>query len=823
MTIAIESEYCSTGGNRHSGAADWSTKSGLLAFGADQNVGIWSPLSESGRGVSDLLSGHAAKITAVRFFQCDQDGSKELLVSGSANGEIAVWGLDDSSGRLVCLDKSDGHESTVNSIACLSGSDVFVTGGADATVKVWKIQDEKIEALLTSSLKPKFIPLTIAVGPFASEPSHESAFLVVGGTRNDVKVYSLENLSSAPHIKLCATLTGHEAWIRSLALTPISDGGFLLASASQDKYIRIWRFHSNDKTSTQPTPELSTLTAKIQTVSTTSHSYSISLEALLLGHEDWVYSAAWSPNSHTPQLLTASADGSLSIWEADPISGIWLSISRLGEISGQKGATTATGSAGGFWTGLWAPDGKSVTCLGRTGSWRLWKYDEQSQFWAQRHGISGHIASVSGISWSPCRNYLLSTSADQTTRLHAEWKRGTKRSWHEFSRPQIHGYDLNCITAVSARQVCSGADEKLLRVFNEPRDIANMLHRLCGIPLPVAMEHMPDTAAIPVLGLSNKAVDEGREDMNGEEELDLDSTAQKNGTSSLLNISSPPTEDLLSRHTLWPEHEKLYGHGSEITEAATPLDGSILATACKASSLEHAVIRLYNTKTWSEIKPALSAHSLTVTRLAFSSGGDEQYLLSVGRDRQFAVFCQQEGNGEWIWTRVASNPKAHTRMILDATWLTGTKTPSFITAGRDKSVKIWSSAPAAHDFRLKTSIARKTPVTAVSATLYGTRPVLAVGEDHGSISLHILDVDELKVSTSIEVPAYLCPSRSVNRLAWRPRVAKEGDDDDSRGQLAVASADGSVGILTDGLCGAWEGIVLWYQCFWGRGQGAIMQ
>ena len=169
---------------------------------------------------------------------------------------------------------------------------------------------------------------------------------------------------------------------------------------------------------------------------------------------------------------------------------------------------------------------------------------------------------------------------------------------------------------------------------------------------------------------------------------------------SVQDIEEPPTEDLLARHTLWPEREKLYGHGYEISDAAVNDEGSVLATACKASSLDHAVIRLYDANMGMVIKPCLSPHTLTVTRVAWSRS-PHNYLLSVGRDRKWALFSPNENTERW--GLLQSNPKAHTRMILDAAWSPVGRNPFFVTASRDKTVKIWSSADM-KDFTLLQTI-----------------------------------------------------------------------------------------------------------------------
>lgn len=41
--VSITTDYISAGGNRHPAAADWDVQSGVLAFGADQNVALWDP------------------------------------------------------------------------------------------------------------------------------------------------------------------------------------------------------------------------------------------------------------------------------------------------------------------------------------------------------------------------------------------------------------------------------------------------------------------------------------------------------------------------------------------------------------------------------------------------------------------------------------------------------------------------------------------------------------------------------------------------------------------------------------------------------------
>ncbi|KAI1260011.1 elongator complex protein [Xylariaceae sp. FL1019] len=802
-----EIEYLSVGANRQTAVADWS-EDGLVAFGADSNIALWRPHESQHRGVIGLLSGHKDTVKALTFLpKIEGDDDKTYLLSGADDHSLKLWSLA-SSGDATCLQSLNEHTAAINCITAVcrrpglsKGPIVVGTGAADASVRIWIFDGREVRLVQTINLKPKFFSLALSLSDLDRDEQSGALVLAVAGTRDTVQIFVSQSAAN-PDFQLQATLGGHEGWIRSLDFTWEKNKGesdLILASASQDKYVRLWRLHRGKElpaaAANGADPSLGaympgkSLSNKAHMLKSGEQDYTVTFEALLLGHDDWIYSAKWytNPDSKKLQLLSTSADNTLAIWEADSDSGIWVTNVRLGEISREKGATTATGSTGGFWTGLWSPDGKSVTCLGRTGSWRIWDYNDERDQWMPRIGISGHTRAVTGIAWSRNGEYLLSTSSDQTTRLHASWKRdgAEKNTWHEMARPQIHGYDLNCIDALGDSQFVSGADEKLMRVFNEPKAVAKLLNRLAGIDINSTehgkgLESMPDAANMPVLGLSNKAIDDA-EPTQGEDGQTIETPEARK---SALETDHPPFEESLSRHTLWPETEKLYGHGYELSCLAVSHDGTLIASACKASSINHAVVRLFETERWTELRPPLTAHSLTVTRLRFSP--DDKYLLSVGRDRQWAVF-ERDVAEQTAYKLLQSNTKAHSRMILDTAWAPSTSGLVFATGGRDKQVKIWRKESAESEIACVQTIAEAQPVTAVDFKPYAYKDdnfVLAVGNEVGKVSVHYIDSTSLTVSSSVTLPPDLCLAKSVLQLAWRPQA-------DSN-ELAIAGEDNSL-------------------------------
>lgn len=138
--------------------------------------------------------------------------------------------------------------------------------------------------------------------------------------------------------------------------------------------------------------------------------YKVSLIGILTGHEGWVYSAAWHPCGQ--KLLTASIDKTMILWEIDPETNLWLENMRVGEVGG---------NTLGFYGGMFSPEGSSILGHSYHGAFHIWNCDEKSLFWTPSVTVGGHFGEVLDLGWEPNGAFIVSLSADQTTRIHAPW------------------------------------------------------------------------------------------------------------------------------------------------------------------------------------------------------------------------------------------------------------------------------------------------------------------------------------------------------------------------------------------------------------------
>ncbi|CAL1525971.1 unnamed protein product [Lymnaea stagnalis] len=812
--------YTSAGCNRCPFSADWG-RNGLICFAYSNAIAIYQPegFSNTG-GIIRTYTGHTDRVNCVTWIKNGTEGESEL-VSGSTDSTINIWSYDSEAklNQPVCTLK--GHEGSVTCVSALyipqdggpsstAGETLIVSASTDSTVRIWSRynSDAKEEQVL------KFgTGFALSLSTFII-PGTNVPILVCGCDDHNIYLY-MRGLDR--QFMKVTVLSGHEDWVRDLHLTSDDKGDILLASCAQDHLIRIWKFvrknNLSDVNNVKPISELQTtetITVK-ETIFSFSGSdqelyFALTLESVLSGHENWVYSVKWQPSViqgngslHQPmKLLSASMDKTMILWSFDKDSQMWLEQVRVGDVGG---------NTLGFFGGLFSPCGGSILAHGYQGAFNQWYLNEETKIWEPQVTGGGHFGSVVDIAWSGGgSDFLLSASVDQTTRLHAPWIRDKlKPTWYEIARPQVHGYDLQCLAMLGKYSFASGADEKLVRIFKAPRNFISNFCHICGHDLSEELRReeclsLPEGANVPALGLSNKAVYiDGDKESQTEEEQTTKQGQYPENYFNAIDLKSPPSEDLLLQNTLWPEEAKLYGHGYEIFTLAASPDGQILASACKAAKAENANILVWD-MTSKKSLASLSGCTLTVTQMAFSNKGDQ--LLAVSRDRTWALYSKSGKTGLYFISVVSHVDKkaSHTRIIWSCSWSRDDK--FFFTGSRDKKVLVWSSEAINSNTSSPVPVSSLTlpdSVTAIAAApcFVQNRYLIAIGLDNGQIFIYTwlppsaLNGDGsnewTEVSTLMNNEAH---HLTVNRLTFRSHLGRLGYSDESSNWLQLASCGG---------------------------------
>ncbi|EDW01131.1 probable elongator complex protein 2 [Drosophila grimshawi] len=702
--MQVTNLYTSVACNRTTECADWGP-GGLIAYGACNAVAVLDPrYNGNSAKILFTLVEHTKRVNTVKWLDEYQ------LISGADDGNAVLWQLDDLGAEKRLLLK--GHESGVNAVDGVrrpTGVWLLATAAADNSIKVWQMQpNNDISCLQTIQLAGGFcFSLRLKL-----LPKSEQVFLAFSSDDETVSLYAEQlevanSETSASRFELVHKLSGHEDWVRALDFVYDGDD-MLLASGSQDNFIRLWRIAPRSEQqvcenrmdildfSAADSGEIR-VEEKIVQVGKQSW-YAVSLESVLYGHEGWIYGVHWHKNADEElRLLSASIDKTVIVW-APTEEGVWLEQVRVGEVGG---------NSMGFFGGKFAHDGRSIMAHSYQGGFHIWNQSEepqQQQLWTPNVIVGGHYGQVRDLAWEHEGAYLMTVSADQTTRLHAPWLQANKSTtWHELARPQVHGYDMQTLALLSRYKFASGAEEKIVRTFQAPANFIENFRHISGLQQDAAgdalLDSLPKGASVPSLGLSNKAV------YKVETESEKNSTAKNEYPDNYfvpITLQTPPQEETLMQNTLWPELQKLYGHGYELYALAATPDGQLLASTCRASNAEHAQIIIWNTANWKQLQK-LSGHQLTVTQLRFSP--DARYLLSVSRDRRWSLYERQQIEEPLSnYALVANSDKSngvHTRIIWSCDWSHDGK--YFATSSRDGKVVAWTKSEQATEQSAATS------------------------------------------------------------------------------------------------------------------------
>lgn len=591
-----------------------------------------------------------------------------------------------------------------------------------------------------------------------------------------IHIYSLSDNNY--EFEYINSLVGHNNKIKSISLKIVNDDLFI-ASGSLDNYVRVWKSIPHNK----------------KIVSKNLFEFlpnvDIELESVLLGHTEGVNCVKWSDKS----LVSCSNDCVVLIW--DVMEATYVNTSRFGQLYGNKNAIL------GIEVNKSLSEIFAYTVTGALLSWRLkGRPDEPTsifadsqtvQKWETINYLTGHFRPVTDISWSSTGSYIISCSHDQTTRIFCQGK----SRWEEIARAQIHGYDINTVLSLPTAKgfndllVCGG-DEKVVRILEPLTHFINFHNLISSDSIRLFSKRESELLAHKnpllykisnesnqeVLGLMTKATEKMNfyadpEDDQGEETeknnnsrcvnyLDnyLNSYAQnisknEGDVASISTKITAPTEDLLTTMTLWPEVNKLYGHGYEISALATNDDGSILVSTCKSQSQEHAGLIFWDLKNYKQLYVSVF-HNYTVLDIKFI----DDLILTTGRDRNICLWTKGEsGRYEPIF-----HQQAHGKIIYGLAIGFNASNNYFVSFSRDKTIKLWKI----NDKRSFLEIGVFNVGVSIHACDFIREDVICIGLENGQFLLFKVDLKEKCFSKLNEMEVWMNHGKCVNKIRRNP-------------------------------------------------------
>lgn len=354
--------------------------------------------------------------------------NKKQFISGSDDHDCIFWDIenpvDDDERVAVHLKGHTGGVSVVDAVY-VQNNLIIATASTDSTIKFWHRHSTSNEFVCFQ---------TISLGSgfcFAIKICYieQADCLLVALATDDHAIHLYGSLNGSGDNRTFVkveSLIGHEDWVRSLDTIAMDDGDILLASSSQDTFIRLWRISPRDgMSSVKALDELNAneeikIEERIFAVESEAGRkchFAIGLESVLLGHDGWVYGVHWSRQvDGTLQLLSSSIDKTLIIWTTSD-DGVWMEKVRVGDVGG---------NSLGFYGGKFSPNGQSIMGHGFHGSFHIWHQStDDDSSWLPGIVVGGHYGMVQDLAWEPKGSFLLTVSSDQTSRIHVPWVRSS--------------------------------------------------------------------------------------------------------------------------------------------------------------------------------------------------------------------------------------------------------------------------------------------------------------------------------------------------------------------------------------------------------------
>ncbi|KAF3886951.1 MULTISPECIES: nSTAND1 domain-containing NTPase [Nostocales] len=595
------------------------------------------------------LQSHAQQVNAVSF----SPGGK-LLASASDDSTIKIWSAE---GKLIST--FPAQQDRVTSIAFSPDGKFLASASTDRTIKIYSIDGKLVEILTGHSdivTSVSFSPnVTTSLVSQSQKVKQRGDFIIASASRDKtVKLWRMNG-------KLIKTWNAHNGWVNSVSFSP--DGKFLV-SGGEDNIVKLWNVADGQ------------------------------LMRTFSGHTDRVTRVKFSPDGKT--IASASGDRTINLWKLD--GQLWQTL------GGQKGHTQPVNGIS------FSPDGRIVASAAADGTIKLWSIDG-----TLLATIKGHDEQVRDVNFSPDGKILASASDDKTIRF---WNLNNSIISQEEG---IYSVSFSPDGKVFASAGWNGevklwqqkqiVNASLVKVFKTKQDI---IYDAVFSPDGKTLATAGDNKSIKIWNLINNQFIQR---LTGHEKR-------------VNSISFSPDNQIIASGSadktikLWRLADgkllkTLLGHNDEVTSVDFSPDGKMLASGSYDNTVK--LWRVDGT-----LVKTLKGHSLAIAHLSFSPDG--KILASASWDNTIKLWKVTDGG-------LISTLTGHTN---------GVKSLSFSSNGQilasgsaDGTIKLWNTM---NGTLLKTLSGYRGEVNSISFSPDGK---LLVSGGNAGMMLWNLDLDDL--------------------------------------------------------------------------------
>ncbi|CAG4935622.1 unnamed protein product [Colias eurytheme] len=207
----------------------------------------------------------------------EPEAPESYIITGGLDDIVKIWQLQD--GKLEVKHQLEGHSLGVISVAVSPDGKTLASSSQDSSLILWDIASgEKLKTMETGTTDVWTLDFSPdgknVVSGIAYSP--DGKYIASGALDGIVKIFDVAQG------KLVHTLEGHAKPIRSLCFSPDSQ---LLLTASDDGHMKLYDVvHAN-------------------------------LAGTLSGHASWVLSVAFSPDGK--RFVSGSSDRTVRVWDLD--------------------------------------------------------------------------------------------------------------------------------------------------------------------------------------------------------------------------------------------------------------------------------------------------------------------------------------------------------------------------------------------------------------------------------------------------------------------------------------------------------------------------